>query len=66
VTRVLQRSRANGKLFHQPAGVARSLIHGFIGAFTRSTPQLAVSQLDWLYGHDATVASWDTRPATRP
>jgi salicylate hydroxylase len=56
VTRVLQRSRANGKLFHQPAGVARSLVHGFMGAFTRSTPQLAVSQLDWLYGHDATVA----------
>lgn len=56
VTRVLQRSRANGKLFHQPAGVARSLVHGLMGAFTRSTPQLAVGQLDWLYGHDATVA----------
>ena len=56
VTRVLQRSRANGKLFHQPAGVARSLVHGLMGAFTRSTPQLAVSQLDWLYGHDATAA----------
>lgn len=56
VTRVLQRSRANGRLFHQPAGVARRLVHGFMGAVTRSTPQLAVSQLDWLYGHDATVA----------
>jgi salicylate hydroxylase len=55
VTRVLQRSRANGKLFHQPAGVARSLVHGLMGAVTRSTPQLAVSQLDWLYGHDATI-----------
>jgi salicylate hydroxylase len=56
VTRVLQRSRANGRLFHQPAGVVRSLVHGFMGAFARSTPQLAVSQLDWLYGHDATLA----------
>ena len=56
VTRILQRSRANGRLFHQPAGVVRSLVHGFMGAFTRSTPQLAVSQLDWLYGHDATLA----------
>lgn len=56
VTRVLQRSRANGRLFHQPAGVARSVIHGLMGAFTRSTPQLAVGQLDWLYGHDATCA----------
>jgi hypothetical protein len=27
-----------------------------MGAVARSTPQLAVSQLDWLYGHDATVA----------
>jgi salicylate hydroxylase len=56
IARVLQRSRANGRLFHQPAGVVRSIVHGFMGAFTRSTPQLAVSQLDWLYGHDATVA----------
>ncbi len=54
VTRVLQRSRANGRLFHQPAGVARSVVHGLMGAFTRSTPQLAVGQLDWLYGYDAT------------
>ena len=54
VTRVLQRSRANGRLFHQPAGVARSVMHGLMGAFTRSTPQLAVGQLDWLYGYDAT------------
>lgn len=56
VTRVLQRARANGRLFHQPAGVARSVMHGLMGAVTRGAPQLAVGQLDWLYGHDATTA----------
>jgi salicylate hydroxylase len=56
VVRVLQRSQANGRLFHQPAGVARSILHGLMSVFGRSTPQLAIAQLDWLYGHDATVA----------
>lgn len=53
VVRVLERSRANGKLFHRPEGLSRSLAHGAMSVFARATPQLAVSQFDWLYGHDA-------------
>ena len=57
VIRVLERSRANGRLYHRPPGLARSVAHGVMGVFGRSTPQLAISQLDWLYGHDATVGA---------
>jgi salicylate hydroxylase len=57
VIRVLERSRANGRMFHRGPGLARSLTHGVMSVFGRSTPQLAVSQLDWLYGHDATVGT---------
>lgn len=53
VVRVRQRSRANGRLFHRPPGLARSLTHGVIGAVGRNTPQLALAQFDWIYGHDA-------------
>lgn len=55
VIRVLDRSRANGRLYHRAEGLARSLTRGVMSALSRSTPQLAVSQLDWLYGHDATI-----------
>ncbi len=57
VVRVLERSRANGRLFHRPPGLARSMTRGIMSVFGRSTPQLAVSQLDWLYGHDATTGA---------
>jgi salicylate hydroxylase len=54
VTKVQQRSRANGRLFHQQSGIARLGRRGLISTVSRLTPGLAVGQLDWLYGHDAT------------
>jgi salicylate hydroxylase len=54
VTRVQQRSRANGEFFHKPSGFARQGRWGLISAVSRIAPGLAAGQLDWLYGHDAT------------
>jgi salicylate hydroxylase len=57
VVRVRERSRANGRLFHRPEGLARSLAHGVMSAVARSSPQFAVAQFDWLYGHDACIGT---------
>jgi len=54
VTRVQHRSRANGRLFHQRSGLGRLGQWSLIGAVSRLAPGLAASQLDWLYGYDAT------------
>ena len=54
VTRVQHRSRANGQFFHQQPGIATQGKRSLISAVSRLVPSLAASQLDWLYGHDAT------------
>jgi salicylate hydroxylase len=54
VTRVQQRSLANGQFFHKRSGIARLGNWGLVSAVSRLAPGLAAAQLDWLYGHDAT------------
>ncbi|MEO1494261.1 MAG: FAD-dependent monooxygenase [Pseudomonadota bacterium] len=54
VTRVLQRARANGRLFHHPPGMAQWLARTPIRLAGQIAPGLAAGQLDWLYGFDAT------------
>ena len=53
VVRVMERSRANGRLFHRQQGISRKIMHGAMRMLGRTSPQLAAAQLDWLYGHDA-------------
>ncbi len=55
VTRVLQRARSNGRLFHHPPGIGRWLARTPIRIAGRIAPGLAAGQLDWLYGFDATA-----------
>lgn len=55
VTRVQQRSRANGRFFHHHPGGGLQGHWGLVSAASRLVPGLAVRQLDWLYGHDATA-----------
>ncbi|MEM6905876.1 MAG: FAD-dependent monooxygenase, partial [Pseudomonadota bacterium] len=52
VTRVLQRAKANARLFHAASPLARLLRQGPVAAVSRLAPGLAAGQLDWLYGHD--------------
>jgi len=54
VTRVQQRSLANGQFFHRQPGIVRTGHWGLISTVSRLAPGLAAAQLDWLYGHDAT------------
>lgn len=54
VTRVLNRARANGRLFHHPPGPARWLARAPMRMAGMLAPGLAAGQLDWLYGYDAT------------
>ena len=52
VTRVLQASRANGRLFHQRPGPVRALRRSVISGVSNVAPGLAAGRLDWLYGFD--------------
>lgn len=54
VTRVQERSEANGRLFHERRGLMRAGRQGLVGLVSRLLPGLAAGRLDWLYGHDAT------------
>ena len=54
VTRVQQQSRANGRFFHQPPGMARHGHWKLVSMVSRLAPEFATGKLDWLYGHDAT------------
>jgi len=54
VTRVQQRSRANGDFFHRSPGPIRSAHRGMVAAVSRVAPGMAAGQLDWLYGYDST------------
>lgn len=54
VTRVQERSVANGRLFHAPPGLVRTGHRGLMRLVSRIAPGLATGRLDWLYGHDAT------------
>lgn len=55
VTRVQDRSRANGRLFHRQSGGGMKGHWGLVSAVSRLAPGLAARQLDWLYGYDATA-----------
>ena len=52
VTKVLQTSQANGRLFHQRPGASRTLRRGVISTVSGFMPGLAAGRLDWLYGFD--------------
>ena len=53
VTRILQTSRANGRLFHQAPTALRGIKRGAISMVSNIAPGLAAGRLDWLYGFDA-------------
>ena len=53
VTRVQDRARANGRLFHRRTALGRLLHHGPVSLVSRLAPGFAAGRLDWLYGHDA-------------
>ena len=53
VTRVLQTAQANGRMFHRPPGMQRTLSRLLISSVTRFAPGVAAGKLDWLYGFDA-------------
>lgn len=55
VTRVQERSLANGRMFHEHRGLLRAGRHGVVGMVSRLAPRLAAGRLDWLYGHDPTA-----------
>lgn len=52
VRRVVRQSQANGRLFHLSNGITRAAVYGGLGLLSHVAPRLAMSQLDWLYGHD--------------
>ena len=54
VTRVQERSRANGRLFHERPGVVRTGRWRMVRAVSKMAPGVAAGRLDWLYGYDAT------------
>ncbi len=54
VTRVQERSRGNGRLFHERPGPVRTGRWGLVRTVSKLMPGVAASRLDWLYGHDAT------------
>lgn len=56
VNRVLQRSRANGRLYHQPPGLGRLFSHEPLRWASRIAPDMTLGQLDWLYGYDPATA----------
>jgi salicylate hydroxylase len=55
VTRVQDRSRANGRFFHQHRGGGLKSNWGLVATASRLVPGLAARQLDWLYGYDPTA-----------
>jgi len=55
VTRVQDRSRANGRFFHRHPGGGLKAHWGLVSAVSRLAPGLATRQLDWLYGYDASA-----------
>ena len=56
VIRVQERSRANGRMFHERPGPARTARWQLVRTVSKLMPGFAAGQLDWLYGHDATGA----------
>lgn len=54
VTRVQERSRDNGQVFHRRPSAGLLGHWGLVSAASSLFPGLAARQLDWLYGHDAT------------
>lgn len=54
VTRVQAQSRSNGLLFHKRTEIGRLFSWAPIAAVAWLAPGIAASQLDWLYGYDAT------------
>ncbi len=52
-SRVQAQARANARLYHARSPVGRLARHGPIALGSRLAPDLAMSRLDWLYGHDA-------------
>ena len=54
VTRVQERSLANGRLFHERPGPVRAGRWRVVRSVSKLMPGVAAGRLDWLYGHDAT------------
>ena len=52
-TRVQRMAWSNARLFHARPGVESVARYAPIAIGARLAPRLALSQLDWLYGHDA-------------
>jgi salicylate hydroxylase len=50
-TRVQEQARANGRLFHAQGDLARAARFAPLAIGSRLAPRLAMSRLDWLYGH---------------
>jgi len=55
-TRVQERARRNGKLFHRRSALGRSLAFTPMTIASRFAPSVIARQLDWLYGYDASTA----------
>lgn len=52
-TRVQRAAQHNARLFHARGRLERAARYGPIALGARLAPDLAMSRLDWLYGHDA-------------
>ncbi len=52
VTRIMQQSRDNGRMFHRREGTLRTISRSIIGFVSRNSPSTAAARLDWLYGYD--------------
>lgn len=52
VTRVQERSRAQGRFYHATPGPVGAARRGLVQAVSRVLPGVAAGRLDWLYGYD--------------